>query len=211
MEQQCGNEQTRGDGLKQFLEAGEFVTTHGIMGELKLYPWSDGPAFLAGFTRVYLASNGQQVMRLEAARPHKNMCIVKLAGVNTIEDARPLVGKTVWINRQDVQLEPGRFFVQDLLGAKVLDADTHQEYGKVTGVLHPGPHDVYEIEGAGGEQYLFPAVEEFVVKRDIPAGEVWVRPIPGMFTPPEATGEPPKKTGTAKPRYKKEKPEHDSD
>lgn len=197
--------------MKQYLEAGEFVTTHGVLGELKLYPWSDEPDFLAGFSEVYFSADGQQPVRIEKARPHKTMCIVKLEGVESIEQARPFIGKTVWINRQEAELAPGQFFVQDLLGARVLDADTGEEYGRVVGVSHPGRHDIYEIEGPAGQTYLFPAVEAFLVKRDIEAGEVLVRPIPGMFTQPEGGEVKPPPPNTRRNKPQKEKPEHDPD
>lgn len=167
--------------VKQFLEAGEFVTTHGILGELKIYPWTDDATFLLGISAFYLDENGRQKLDVEKMRVLKNTDIVKLKGIDSIEAARMYIGKTIWLNRDDVELEEGQFFVQDLLGAKVVNADTKVEYGIVQNVLHPGKHDVYEIVNGQGEIYLFPAVEEFVVKRNIEKGIVLVRPIAGMF------------------------------
>lgn len=167
--------------MQKFLETGEFVTTHGILGELKLYPWSDGPQFLLGFSRLYLSADAGKVIEVEKVRVSKNVNIIKLKGINSIEDARAFIGKTVWIDRADVVLEPGQFFVQDLLGASVIDADTQKVYGKVANVLHPGNHDVYEILADDGETYLFPAVDEFIVERNVEEGTVLVRPIEGMF------------------------------
>lgn len=167
--------------MQQFLETGEFVTTHGILGELKLYPWNDGPEFLLGFSKLYLSADPNKVVEIEKIRVAKNVNIVKLKGVNSIEEARAFIGKTVWIDRADVVLEPGQFFVQDLLGASVVDAQTEEFYGKVQNVLHPGNHDVYEILAEDGEVYLFPAVEEFIAERNIEKSIVLVRPIEGMF------------------------------
>lgn len=176
---------------KAYLEAGEFVTTHGIGGELRLYPWSDSPAFLAGFERLYSSPTGGKPLEVAQIRPHKNICIVKLAGVDTIVDARPYIGKTVWIARADADLPEGRFFVQDLLGARVQDADTGEVYGNIATITHPGRHDVYEIQRPGGGMSLFPAVEPFLVKVNTESGEVWIRPIEGMFAPDEAGEQPP--------------------
>lgn len=166
---------------KAYLEAGEFVTTHGIAGELRLYPWSDGPAFLTGFSTLYLDEAGKKPLKVAQIRPHKNICIVKLEGYDSIEQSRPLIGKAVYIARADVQLPPGRFFVQDILGAQVVDDATGERYGTIHAVTHPGRHDVYEIHGEAGQVWYFPAAEPFVADIDLAAGIVRVRPIEGMF------------------------------
>lgn len=167
--------------MKAYLEAGEFVTTHGIAGELRLYPWSDEPAFLAGFPAFYLDAAGQKPLKTEKIRPHKNLCIVKLAGVDSIEAARPYIGKTVYIARADARLPEGSYFVQDLLGATVRDADTGEDYGTIAAITRPGRHDVYEISRPSGEKVLFPAAGPFMVRTDVEAGLVLIRPIEGMF------------------------------
>ncbi|MFV0414668.1 MAG: ribosome maturation factor RimM [Oscillospiraceae bacterium] len=167
--------------MKQYLETGEFVSTHGIGGELKLYPWSDDPGFLVPFRNFYFSPNGGVPVKAEQVRVHKNTCIVKLAGVSSIEQARPFIGKTVYIARHDIALPAGRVFVQDLLGAAVKDAETGREYGRITNITHPGRHDVYEITAAGGQVYLFPAVEAFLAEVNPEEGFVLVRPIAGMF------------------------------
>lgn len=167
--------------MKQYLETGEFVSTHGIGGELKLYPWSDDPGFLVPFHNFYFLPSGGVPTKVEQVRVHKNTCIVKLAGVSSIEQARPFIGKTVYIARRDIALPAGRVFVQDLLGAAVKDAETGQEYGLITNITHPGRHDVYEITAAGGQVYLFPAVEAFLGEVNPEKGLVLVRPIAGMF------------------------------
>lgn len=167
--------------MKDYLEAGEFTTTHGVVGELRLYPWSDDPAFLQGFRTLYLDDAGRKKLQVLSIRPHKNICIVKLDGIDSIEAARPYIGKLAYIARRDAKLPPGRFFVQDLIDAHVLDADTGEDYGSIRAVTRPGRHDVYEVHTPADETVLFPAVEPFLVSTDIEAGKVMVRPIPGMF------------------------------
>ena len=166
---------------KQYLEAGLFVATQGILGELRLYPWCDSPAFLEGFKTFYLDEKGAMSITALSVRPHKNLCIVQISGVDSIEDARLLIGKTVYIDREDVHLPKGSFFVQDLLGARVVDVDTGEEYGIVEEITHPGRHDVYEVRRSEEQTTLFPAVEPFLVSVDTEKGLVQVRPIEGMF------------------------------
>ncbi len=188
----------RGVMKKEFLEAGEFVSTHGIGGELRLYPWCDSPEFLAGFAQLYLSAAGGKPVQVEAVRPHKTLCIVKLAGVHSIEEARPYIGKTVYISRAEAALPEGHYFVQDILGARVVDADTGREYGHIEEVSHPGRHDVWQVQDENGEHYLFPAVEPFLVKLDVAGELALVRPIEGMFEaapPPKAKGKKTKKDG----------------
>ena len=170
--------------MKRYLEAGEFVTTHGVTGELKLYPWSDGPELIASLPRLYLSPDGGRAVRLVGVRPHKGMCIVRLDGVDSLDAARSYVRRVAYFDREDVQLPEGRYFVQDVLGCRVLDADTGEEYGEIVNITHPAACDIYTVRGKGGE-HLFPAVDEFLVSLDPAAGEVRVRPIPGMFTPME--------------------------
>lgn len=174
--------------LKPYLEAGEFVTTHGVEGELRLYPHADSPAFLTQFDTFYKDPEGGQPLRVVSARVHKNICLIKLEGVDSIESARPYIGRRVYISRADAQLPEGRFFVQDLLGARVEDARTGQLYGTIKSITRPGRHDVYEIEQEG-QVFLFPAAEPFVEKIDIEGGVVRVLPIEGMFEPPDAKEE----------------------
>lgn len=171
--------------IKPYLEAGEFTTTHGITGELRLYPWCDGPDFLCRFSTLYLDNAGRRPLAVEQIRPHKNICIVQLAGVTTVEAARIYIGKTVYIARAEAQLPPGVHFVQDLLNATVRDADSSEDYGTISAISHPGRHDIYEVLRPDGSISLFPATEPFLVSADAEAELVLVRPIPGMFDPPE--------------------------
>lgn len=168
--------------MKQFIEVGEFVTTHGVMGELKMYPWCDGPEFVTQLPRLYFSAQGGRETSVESARVHKGMCLVKLKGVNSIDDARVYIHKTAYFNRADVNLPEGRFFVQDIIGCKVQDADTGKEYGVITAVDHPAANDIYTVKNEAGEVFLFPAVSEFLAELAPENGVVTVRPIPGMFT-----------------------------
>ena len=100
---------------KQFLDSGKIVGTHGIKGEVRIEPWADSPAFLAAFRTLYLDGRGERKIKVKS-RPHKNITLCKIEGVDTIEDAERLRGKIVYINRDDIALEEGVHFVQDLIG-----------------------------------------------------------------------------------------------
>jgi 16S rRNA processing protein RimM len=176
--------------MKPYLEAGEFVATHGIAGELRLYPWCDTPGFLSSFKTLYLDEGGKSALEILDIRPHKSLCIVKLKGINTLEAARAYIGETAYIARAEAPLPEGRYFVQDLLGATVADAETGEAYGVIQAITRPGRHDVYKITRPDGATVLFPAAPPFIQDIDAAAGRVTVRPIPGMFTEarPQAAG-----------------------
>ena len=129
---------------KQFLETGRIVGTHGIKGEVRIEPWCDSPQFLCAFKKLYLDEKGETFFEVKS-RPHKNIVLAKIKGVETIDQAERLRGKIVYINRDDITLGEGVEFVQDLIGARVIDADNDKEYGTLTDVLRTGANDVYEI------------------------------------------------------------------
>lgn len=166
---------------KQYLEAGKFVTTHGVTGEIKIYPYCDGAEFLCGFDRLYPTLQGGRPWRVIGARAHKGMVLAQLEGVTTVEAARALVGRMCYIDRADAQLPAGHFFIEDLLGLDVLDADTGARYGSLRAVTNAGAGDLYEVETPDGRRVLVPAVPQFVAEIAPDRGAVRIRPIRGMF------------------------------
>ena len=157
------------------LPTGQIVNTHGLRGHVKVMPWADDPADLLDFDRFFLDGKEYAV---QSSSLQKSMVLLKLEGVDSIEDASRLRGKELCISRDDVELEDGVVFIADLIGASVL-ADG-AEIGKITEVLTPPGNDVYVVEGK--HSYLIPAVKEFVEEINTDAGYVKVRLIEGMQT-----------------------------
>jgi len=165
---------------KQYLECGKIVSTHGIRGELRVQPWCDSPDFLLDFEVLYL-DKGNKPLAVEQARAQKNMLLLKLEGINNLDDAAALRGKVLYIDRDDAPLDQGEHFIQDLLGLDVIDADTGMVYGKLSDVLFTGANDVYELTGENGEKKLFPAIRDVVLETDVQAGVMRIRPLKGLF------------------------------
>lgn len=164
---------------KQFLEVGRIVGTHGIRGELRVDPWCDSPDFLSGFKKLYF-DEGKTSLKSKA-RPHKNIVLLRLEGVETIDDAEKLRGKVLYIDRDDARLPEGKNFVQDLIGCRVVDADdASKEYGEIADVFKTGANDVYTVKNPSGE-FLVPVIDEVVVDKDIDGGVVRIRPMKGLF------------------------------
>ena len=140
---------------KQFLEIGKIVGTHGLKGEVRIDPWCDSAAFLCRLKRLYDANGNEQPVI--SAKAHKNVAVVLFKDVHSIEEADRLRGKVVYMNRDDVKLPRGTYFVQDLLGLQVEDADSGKVYGIVTDVLKTGANDVYQVS-RDGRDYLIPVI-----------------------------------------------------
>ena len=164
--------------MKQKLEAGQIVNTHGIRGAVRIKPWSDDAEFLRLFDRFFI--DGKEI-KVRSSVVHKGMLLCEFAGVDTVEQAIALKGKTVWIDRDDVELEEGRYFVQDLLGLRVID-ETRGELGTLADVLNLPSSDVYVVKNDDGREWMIPVVDEFVGDVDLDAGTVQVRIIEGMET-----------------------------
>ena len=160
----------------RFLEAGQIVNTHGIRGEVKIVPWCDSPEFLLQFDTLYL---DEKPVRVLEARVHKGNVLARLEGVDDVNAAMVLKGRTVSIDRTGVVLPEGRHFIADLMGLDVLDADSGEKLGVVADVLTPPAHEVYVVKGAGCE-YLIPAVDEFLIETNVEGGYIKVRLIEGM-------------------------------
>ena len=90
-------------------------------------------------------------------------------------------GKIVYIDRNDIRLDEGVNFVQDLIGLEVKDADNDTVYGKLTDVLRTGANDVYEVTGDDGKKYLVPVIDEVVIETNVDDGYVLLRPMKGIF------------------------------
>ncbi len=160
------------------ITVGAIVNAHGIRGEVKLNPVGFDPAFLAEFDRF---SIGGKEMAVRSSRVHKSVLLLTLPGVEDMDAALALKGKTVEIYAEDVELPEGEYFDVELEGCTVLDDATGQELGKLTRVLHYPAHKVYEVKGA--REYLIPAVPGvFIASVDIDGGVVRVHNMKGLAT-----------------------------
>lgn len=157
-----------------FIEAGRIINTHGVAGEVKIEVWLDSPAFMKKFKRLYIGGRETAVL---SAREHKGFLLAKLDGVDDVNAAMALKGKTLLINREDVRLPKGAFFIQDIIGASVID-QSGAEIGRLSEVLETPAHRVYVVKGE--REHLIPAIPEFVMSTDSEAGVIRVRLIEGM-------------------------------
>jgi len=160
---------------KNLLPTGQIVNTHGLRGDMKIMPWADDRSDLLDFDRFFIDGKEYEVQH---SSQQKSMILLKLKGVDSIDEANKLRGKELCISRDDVELEDGVVFIADLIGLPVLADGV--EIGKITEVLTLPGNDVYVVKGE--HEYMIPAVQEYVEPLDLAEGCVRVTLIEGMQT-----------------------------
>ncbi len=154
-----------------YIEAGEIVTTHGVRGEVKVLSWLDSPEMLCEFDRCRI-SGREYVM--DSVRVQKTCNLVKLRGVDTMEEAQKLRGKTMELYREDISDEL-------IFAAELVDVVVYADgacIGKIKEVLDYPGNSVYVVQGE--REYLIPAVKEFILSTDLEKNQMQVKLLKGM-------------------------------
>ncbi|MBR3768477.1 MAG: 16S rRNA processing protein RimM [Clostridia bacterium] len=167
--------------LKDYLELGQIVGTHGIKGEIRINPWCDSPDFAKKFKTVYFDSKGLKSCKIISCRAHGNLILMKLDGIDTIESAQTLRNKVIYIKRADARLPDGTWFIEELIGCEVYDAETQELYGKISDVSETGANDVWHITDENGNEYLIPSIKEVVIEVNVADNKVLIKPLKGIF------------------------------
>lgn len=159
---------------QQYIEAGRIVNTHGIAGEVKIEVWLDSPQFMKKCGRIFTDGNA---IKIESAREHKGFLLTKLEGIDDVNAAMTMKGKRVYIDRADAKLPKGAYFLQDIIGASVVD-ESGTEIGKLAEIMETPASRIYVVRGE--REHLIPAVPEFILKTDAENGIINVHLIEGM-------------------------------
>ena len=163
-----------------YIECGKVINTHGCHGGLKLESWCNSPEELAMLKRLFLKKGTTYTeSKVLRASVYKQFAVVVLDNVNSMDEALALKGATVYAMREDFELEEGEYFITDLTGLEVIDADSGRIYGKLLEVVNRGASDRYVVNTPNGE-CMIPVVPEFVARVDLERG-IFVTPIEGMF------------------------------
>ena len=157
----------------QFVKAGEIVTTHGVRGEVKVLCWLDDPEMLCEFDRCRISG---KEYRIEQCRIQKTCNLVKLEGIDTMEAAQAMRGKTLELYREDIDDEV--IFADELKGVEVFAEG--ECIGKIVDVLDYPGNSVYVVKGE--YEYMIPAVNQFICSTDLEANRMEVKLIEGMRT-----------------------------
>ena len=165
---------------KRYIECGKIINTHGCRGGVKAESWCNSEEDLAGLSRVFILRGSEyEEYKITKSSIFKQFVLLDLNGVDDMDKAMLLKNKTLYALREDFALEEGEFFLADMIGLDVIDADSGAKYGTVTDVTDSVASRIYVIETDKGE-VLFPHVKEFIEEINVEEG-LFIRPIPGFF------------------------------
>lgn len=174
---------------KQYLEMGKITKTQGLKGEVRMQYYCDSPDLVEEFDTLYMGKDKAPV-EIEKSRYLKSdVVVIKIKGIDTPEAAQKLIGRILYLDREDVELPEDVWFIQDIIGLEVVDADKGTSYGKVDEIYQNGGADVYSLKTPDGKQLMFPAIPEVLIKTDLEEGKIHIRPLQGLFEIYEGKGE----------------------
>lgn len=164
------------------LQVGVITQTHGIKGEVKVFPTTEDPKRFENLKKVYIDSKeGLVQVKITAVRYFKNLVILKFKGINDINDVEKYKKCPLLIDREDaIPLEEGEFFVVDLIGINVI-TDEGVELGTLTDVLQTGANDVYVVKGNDGKEILIPVIKECILDTSLEDNIMKVHLLKGLI------------------------------
>lgn len=168
--------------MENLLRVGVISSTHGVRGEVKVYPTTDDPNRYRDLKKVLLDAGTEKTeLEIQGIKFFKNMVILKFKGYDSIDDIEKYKGKDLLITRdQAVELGPNENFIADLIGLLVVTEDG-AELGTLTDVLKTGANDVYEVKTKEGKEILLPSIKECILKVDLEAGIITVHIMDGLL------------------------------
>ncbi len=164
----------------EFIETGKIVGTHGVRGEMRVEPWCDSPSDLTKYKTLYLDNKGENKLKIKTSRVHKNIVLITVDGISTIEEGEKYRGKKVYIARKDLKLKKGDYLIVDLIGCEVFDDETGEKYGEISDVSRTGANDVWHVKN-NDKEYLIPAIPSVVGDVDVGKNKVTITPLKGIF------------------------------
>ncbi len=168
--------------MEDILRVGVITKTHGIRGEVKVFPTTDDPKRFKKLKSVLLDTGRERrKMEIEQVRFQKNLVILKFKGIDNINDVEAFKQCDLYVTRKNaVKLEENENFIVDLIGLKVV-TDEGEEFGTMKDVMLTGANDVYVIETLEGEEVLFPAIPSCILDVDLDEEVMTVHIMPGLL------------------------------
>ena len=168
--------------MEQFLRVGVITTTHGLKGEVKVFPTTDPPERFFDLDEVVLRSGvSEQTVHVEKVRFFKNLVIVKFREFNRIEEVENLRQAELYVSRDNaVPLGEGEYYIGDLIGMEVI-TDEGESLGILDDVIETGANDVYSVNSKKYGNVLIPAIEHCIIKVNIETGSMTVHLLPGLI------------------------------
>ena len=167
--------------MEDLLQVGVITTTHGVRGEVKVFPTTDDPARFKQLKHVIL-DTGREKFSLDVAgvKFFKNMIILKFKGYDSMNDVERWKGKALLVTRENaVKCEEGEYFIADLIGLTVI-SDSGEALGELSDVLSTGANDVYVVSKTGEKDLLLPAIQECILNIDMEKRVMQVHVMDGL-------------------------------
>ncbi|MBC7087343.1 MAG: 16S rRNA processing protein RimM [Tissierellales bacterium] len=159
---------------------GVVSNTHGIKGELKIYPLTDDINRFYKLKKAYLGEK-KEILYVESVKIHKGLAIIKFKNLDTLNESEKYKGKYIYVDETEkVSLPKDRYFISDLINCTVITI-SNEIVGKITDVITGNANDVYVVTNDEGKEFLIPAVKKFIINVDIYDKLIIIDPIEGML------------------------------
>ena len=168
--------------MEEILQVGIITSTHGVRGEVKVYPTTDDVRRFKRLKEVILDTGKEQLtLEIESVKFFKQFVILKFKGIDNINDVEKYRQKSLYVTRENaVRLSRDEYFIADLMGLKVID-ESEAEIGTLREVLETGANDVYIIDMKDGRELLLPAIKQCVLQVDVENGFMQVHILDGLL------------------------------
>ena len=161
------------------ISIGKITSAVGLKGEVKVYNYSDSADIYRSTEAIYV---GDELRKIQGVRTQKNMVILKLEGIDDRNAAEKARGSELFITEADLpELPEGQFYVRDLIGMTVIDAENGNEIGEVRDVIQNTAQDIFDVKTREGKQVLIPKVPEFIIDIDAETRTIKVKLIEGLI------------------------------
>ena len=167
--------------MEKQLQVGVISSTHGVRGEVKVFPTTDDVTRFRQLKKVYL-DTGREMLLLEIqnVKFFKQFAILKFKGIDNINDIEKYRGKSLLVDREDaVDLDEDEYFIADMIGMKVYTEDG-SEFGTLKDVMETGANDVYIIDSPEHGEVLIPAIKECILDVDMEEGRMTIHLMEGL-------------------------------
>ena len=167
--------------MEQFLQVGVISSTHGIRGEVKVFPTTDDPMRFKKLKKVFLDTGRERIeLEVQSVRFFKQFAIVKFKGIDNINDIERYKGKGLFVPREDaVPLGEDEYYIADLIGMEVFTEDGH--FGVVKDVMETGANEVYIVESDEHGEVLIPAIRQCVLDVNVEEKKMKIRLMDGLI------------------------------
>ena len=168
--------------MEDLLRVGVITSTHGIRGEVKVFPTTDDPARFKKLKNVLL-DTGKELLPLEVegARFFKNQVILKFKGIDNINDIEKYKSRDLLVTRENaVPLEEGEFFICDIIGSTVFE-ENGTKFGILKDVMETGANDVFIVETTEGKEVLLPCIPDCIKDINVEEKKIVAYIMPGLL------------------------------